>query len=137
MVALRLRYIAPLVVVAASLLQVAPAHSQTFIWVPTSGGLFNTAANWTPANGPPGAGDLVLFDLPNSQTVTFETEEIGGDSGCIRRSTREIAARATGQLKVDPPEGAYMLSASSGSIRPAPIDVGARRESAQNELLQP
>ena len=53
------------------------------------------------------------------------------------RSTREIAARSTGQLKVDPPEGTYTLSASSGGIRPAAIEVGARRESAQNELLQP
>ena len=83
----------------------------------------------------------VVFIISNqstaAQTVTFETEEIGGDSGGIRRSTREIAARSTGQLKVDPPEGAYMLSASSGSIRPAAIEVGARRESAQNELLQP
>ena len=83
----------------------------------------------------------VVFIISNqstaAQTVTFETDEIGGDSGGIRRSTREIAARSTAQLKVDPPEGTYMLSASSGGIRPAAIEVGARRESAQNELLQP
>jgi hypothetical protein len=83
----------------------------------------------------------VVFIISNQsgapQTVTFETDEIGGDSGGIRRSTREIAERSTGQLKVDPPEGTYRLSASSGSIRPAAIEVGERRESAQNELLQP
>ena len=72
-----------------------------------------------------------------AQTVTFETDEIGGESGGITRSTPEIAARSTGQLKVDPPEGTYRLSASSSSIRPAAIEVGVRRESAQNELLQP
>lgn len=27
--------------------------AQAFTWVPTSGGLFNTAANWSPAGGPP------------------------------------------------------------------------------------
>jgi hypothetical protein len=83
----------------------------------------------------------VVFIISNQSTapqrVTFETDEIGGSSGGIRRSTAEIAARSTGQLKVDPPEGTYQLSASSGSIRPAAVEVGARRESAQNELLQP
>jgi hypothetical protein len=83
----------------------------------------------------------VVFIISNqsgaAQTVTFETDEIGGDSGGITRSTNEIASRSTAQLKVDPPEGTYRLSASTSSIRPAEIDVGARRESAQNELLQP
>jgi hypothetical protein len=83
----------------------------------------------------------VVFIISNqstaAQTVTFETDEIGGDSGGIRRSTREIEARSTAQLKVDPPEGTYVLSASSSDIRSAAIEVGARRESAQNELLQP
>jgi hypothetical protein len=83
----------------------------------------------------------VVFIISNqstaAQTVTFETDEIAGKSGGITRSTPEIAARSTGQLKVDPPEGTYRLSASSGSIRPAAIEVGARRKSAQNELLQP
>jgi hypothetical protein len=81
----------------------------------------------------------VVFIISNQsgspQTVTFETDEIG--SRGIKRSTSEIAARSTGQLKVDPPEGTYRLSASSSGIRPAAIEVGERRESAQNELLQP
>jgi hypothetical protein len=83
----------------------------------------------------------VVFIISNQsgapQTVTFETDEIGGDAGGIRRSTREIAARSTGDLKVDPPEGTYRLSASAGGITPAAVEVGARRRSAQNELLQP
>ena len=83
----------------------------------------------------------VVFIISNQsrapQTVTFETDEIGGDTGGIQRSTSEIAARSTGQLKVDPPEGSYRLSASTGGIRPAAIQVGERRPSAQNELLQP
>jgi hypothetical protein len=83
----------------------------------------------------------VTFIISNQsgapQTVTFETDEIGGDAGGIKRSTREIAARSTGQLKVDPPEGTYRLSAGTAGIRPAAIRVGERRESAQNALLQP
>jgi hypothetical protein len=83
----------------------------------------------------------VVFIISNQsgapQTVTFETDEIGGGSGGITRSTPEIAARSTGQLKVDPPEGTYRLSASASDIRAAAIEVGERRESAQNKLLQP
>jgi hypothetical protein len=87
-----------------------------------------------------GSGPVVIIISNQSgapQTVTFETDEIGGDSGGIRRSTPEIAARSTGQLKVDPPEGAYRLSASEGDITPAALVVSERRPSAQNELLQP
>ena len=87
-----------------------------------------------------GAGPVVIVISNQSgapQTVTFETDEIGGDSGGIQRSTPEIAARSTGQLQVDPPEGTYRLSASAGDITPAPLRVGERRPSAQNELLQP
>jgi hypothetical protein len=87
-----------------------------------------------------GSGPVVIIISNQSgapQTVTFETDEIGGDSGGIRRSTPEIAARSTGQLQVDPPEGTYRLSASVGDISPAAMRVGERRPSAQNELLQP
>jgi hypothetical protein len=87
-----------------------------------------------------GSGPVVIIISNQSgapQTVTLETDEIGGESGGIRRSTPEIAARSTGQLKVDPPEGTYRLSASAGDITPAALAVGERRESAQNELLQP
>ena len=87
-----------------------------------------------------GSGPVVIIISNQSgapQTVTFETDEIGGDSGGIQRSTPEIAARSTGQLQVDPPEGTYRLSASAGDITPASLRVGERRPSAQNELLQP
>ena len=87
-----------------------------------------------------GSGPVVIIISNQSgapQTVTFETDEIGGDSGGIQRSTPEIAARSTGQLQVDPPEGTYRLSASAGDITPAALRVGERRPSAQNELLQP
>lgn len=87
-----------------------------------------------------GSGPVVIIISNQSgapQTVTFETDEIGGESGGIRRSTQEIASRSTGQLKVDPPEGTYRLSASADDIEPARLEVGARRKSAQDELLQP
>ena len=83
----------------------------------------------------------VVFVISNQsgapQTVTFETDEIGGATGGIQRSTREIGSRSTAQLKVDPPEGTYRLSASAADVAPAAVEVGARRESAQDELLQP
>jgi hypothetical protein len=87
-----------------------------------------------------GSGPVVIIISNQSgapQTVTFETNEIGGKSGGIQRSTQEIAARSTGQLKVDPPEGTYLLSTDAADIAPAELEVGARRASAQDDLLQP
>jgi hypothetical protein len=87
-----------------------------------------------------GSGPVVIIISNQSgapQTVTLETDEIGGGSGGIRRSTSEIASRSTGQLQADPPEGTYRLSTGSADITPAELEVGERRESAQNELLQP
>jgi hypothetical protein len=87
-----------------------------------------------------GSGPVVIIISNQSgvpQRVTFETDELGGASGGISRTTREIGSRSTAQLKVDPPEGTYSLSASAGGIAPAALAVGERRESAQNELLQP
>jgi hypothetical protein len=87
-----------------------------------------------------GSGPVVIIISNQStaaQRVTFETDELGGDTGGISRSTGEIAARSTGQLKVDAPSGTYSLSASTSSIRAATVEVGERRESAQNDLLQP
>lgn len=48
--------------------------AQTFTWQPTSGGLYNTAANWSPAGGPPNAaGEIALFNGTATQTVTLQT----------------------------------------------------------------
>jgi hypothetical protein len=86
-------------------------------------------------------GGPVVFIISNqsgaAQKVTFETDELGASKGGIRRSTGTIQPRSTAQLKADPEEGAYMLSASSGGVAPAPIKVGPRRRSSQNDLLLP
>lgn len=41
-------------------------------WNNPAGGLFQTASNWTPA-GPPGSGQLAIFDLYDSYTVNFSS----------------------------------------------------------------
>jgi hypothetical protein len=86
-------------------------------------------------------GGPVVFVISNqsgsAQKVTFETDELGASTGGIRRSTGPIAARSTGELKVDAPEGSYTMSASAGGIKPATVEVSKRRRSAQNDLLLP
>ena len=86
-------------------------------------------------------GGPVTFIISNqsgaAQKLTFESDELGASTGGIRRSTNTIAPRSTGQLKVDPDEGAYTLRASSGGVAPAPIKVGPQRRSSQNDLLLP
>jgi hypothetical protein len=87
-----------------------------------------------------GAGPVVFIISNQSgaaQKVTFETDELGAAHGGIRASTGTIGPRSTGQLKVDPPEGSYTLSASGDDITPANVEVSKRRRSSQNDLLLP
>ena len=87
-----------------------------------------------------GAGPVV-FVISNqsglAQEVTFETDELGGSQGGIRRSAGPIAPRSTGTLKVDARQGTYRLSTSSQGVRAASVEVSEPRPSAQDELLQP
>lgn len=48
------------------------AVAATFNWTNNSGGVFSTAANWTPV-GPPTSGDIARFNLPQAYTVTVNT----------------------------------------------------------------
>jgi hypothetical protein len=70
------------------------------------------------------------------QTMTLETDEIGGDRPGLKKSTDPIAPRGTGTLKADVREGTYALSASDGP-EPVTVEVGPERASAQDQLLQP
>jgi hypothetical protein len=87
-----------------------------------------------------GAGPVTIIVSNQSgavQRVTFETNEIGGTEGGIRKTVGPVAAQGTATLQVDPREGTYRLSVKRGGVRPAAIEVGKPRPSSQNELLQP
>jgi hypothetical protein len=87
-----------------------------------------------------GAGPVVFIisnQSGDAQKVTFESDELGAAHGGIRRSTERILPRSTGELRVDAAQGTYTLSASTGGIRPASVEVSARRRSSQNDLLLP
>jgi hypothetical protein len=86
-----------------------------------------------------GAGPIEVIISNQSaapRRLTFETDEVGGESGGLRRATETIAPRRTGTLKLDPREGTYRVSAGDG-VESAAVLVGRPRPSAQNELLQP
>jgi hypothetical protein len=86
-------------------------------------------------------GGPVVFVIANqsgaAQRVTFETDELGGSQGGIRRTSRRLAPGTTGRLQADAREGSYRLEVSSGGVEPAAIEVSERRPSAQDRLLQP
>ncbi|HEX6023889.1 MAG TPA: hypothetical protein VFZ00_18005 [Solirubrobacter sp.] len=87
-----------------------------------------------------GAGPIELVisnqsDAP--QTVTFETDELGGSEGGNRASSSEVAAGGTGRLRIDVREGTYSVSVDDDAIREARVEIGPPRESGQNRLLLP
>jgi hypothetical protein len=84
-----------------------------------------------------GAGPIRLIvsnQTTSAQAVTFET---GGNAPGVTGTTAPIVPAGTGTLELDATEGEYEISTDDGRIRPATVRVGAARESAQNELLQP
>ena len=87
-----------------------------------------------------GAGPIVLTianETHASHRVTLETDELGASTPGLKQSTGPINPDGTSTLKVDVKSGDYQLSADGGQIKPARVQVGARRKSAQNDLLQP
>jgi hypothetical protein len=87
-----------------------------------------------------GAGPITVIVSNQSgaeQTVTFETDEIGGTEGGIRRSAGPVADQDTASFNADPREGTYRLAVGDKEIRPAAIEVGKRRASGRDQLLQP
>jgi hypothetical protein len=87
-----------------------------------------------------GAGPIVMIvsnQTAEQQTVTLETEELGGSKPGLRKSTTPIGPRSTGTLKADVRQGTYAVSTRGGGIEPATVEVGKARRSAQDQLLQP
>jgi hypothetical protein len=87
-----------------------------------------------------GAGTIVLIVSNQSgapQTVTFETDELGGRKVGRQASSPEIAPRATGRLTIDAREGTYSVHVGDRAIRAARVKVGPPRKSAQDQLLLP
>ena len=85
-----------------------------------------------------GAGPVVIIVSNQSgseQTVTLQTDEIGGTQAGIKQSTDPIAPRGTGTLKADVREGTYALSVATAPARHA--RGRRRRKSAQDTLLEP
>ena len=88
-----------------------------------------------------GAGPIVVIvtnQSASSQDVTFQNSTAGSGSGNeLTQSTGPINPGDTGQIKLDVVQGSYLVRTGSESIRPASVNVGPERASAQNDLLQP
>ena len=87
-----------------------------------------------------GAGPVTLIvtnQTESSQEITLETDEIGGDAPGIEQRSGPINPGDTASLKADLAEGSYRVGVDGSGIGASSLRVGAQRESAQNDLLQP
>lgn len=85
-----------------------------------------------------GAGPISLVianQTDASQRITI-VREINGQPQ-PGEQTGPINPHDTATLKADVEEGEYEIRVEGDGIAPAKVSVGAERESAQNELLQP
>jgi hypothetical protein len=87
-----------------------------------------------------GAGPITVIVSNQSgaaQELTFETDEVAGTQGGIRRSVGPVPAGSTAELQADPRQGTYRLGVRDRRIKPAALTVGPARPSGQGQLLQP
>lgn len=87
-----------------------------------------------------GGGPIVLVvanQSSNSQEATLETDTLSQTDKGVTQTSGLINPGGTGTLKVDVTQGTYTLRVGNPAIRPATIEVGAKRPSAQNDVLLP
>ena len=78
---------------------------------------------------------IIVNQTEAAQQVTFESK---GGGGGFTQQTGPINPRDTATLRADVPSGdAVVRVGGAGGIQAAQVRVGSRRESAQNQLLQP
>ena len=84
-----------------------------------------------------GAGPVSLVianQTSAAQQITFET---AGSGAGFKQQTGPINPGDTATLKADVAEGEVTVRVQGDGIKPAQLTVGARRASAQDDLLQP
>jgi hypothetical protein len=84
-----------------------------------------------------GAGPIRLIVSNQTAAEQALTLETGGNASGVTQTTQPIRPSGTATLEVDVSEGDYELTSSDGGVKAAAVQVGAPRESAQNELLLP
>jgi hypothetical protein len=84
-----------------------------------------------------GAGPVTLIVTNQTSASQQLTLEISSGEAGFKGRTGPINPRDTSQLKADLDPGSYSVHVDGGSIRAAKLNVGAKRPSAQNDLLQP
>ena len=91
----------------------------------------------SPAEFGAGPVTLLIANLTEeSQQVTIETRDLAQKAG-IKQTSSVINPQGTGTLKVDVPEGTYVVSVARDGIQEATVAVGDERPSSQDQLLQP
>lgn len=77
---------------------------------------------------------VVANQTSAAQSITFET---AGSAAGFSQQTGPLNPGDTATLRADLPPGKVTVKVQGDGIDPALVTVGARRGSAQNELLQP
>jgi len=131
-------------IVCAALLSIAidgTARAATFSWSNASGGNYSTAANWTPAGGPPGSGDIAQLTLPNTYAINYTTSptintltQTQGDVTLNLNSTTFTTTNGTNNV-MGSAGLTSTLRVSGGNFRPGGLSIASVAGSTGNLFL--
>ncbi len=109
----------------------ATTRAATVEWINNAGGVFSTAANWSPGVVP-GSSDTALFDLSSPYVVTFSTSPILSaltqNDGFVTMNlvTRSLSTTSTAASSMGNVAGlTSTLDILNGTFRPANFSIGA------------
>ncbi len=81
---------------------------------------------------------LVVTNLTgSSQQLTLKGNQSGGYSAPISQQTGPINPQDTGSLSANVTQGSYSVQVQQASIKAGTVQVGAERNSSQNQVLLP
>lgn len=102
-----------------------------------SASITNDKVTVSPAEFGAGPVTLLIANLTDeTQRITVETQDLADEAG-IKQQSSDINPQGTASLKVDVPEGEYVVAVEAAGIKEAKVTVGAERPSSQDQLLQP
>jgi T5SS/PEP-CTERM-associated repeat protein len=101
-------------VAMACLAGAASVEAATYRWTTATSGAYTTGAMWTPAGGPGGPADTVLFNAPSTPATRYTVSNVGGTSFQLQAAAGAMTLQITSLTLTSP--GTSLFGADGSMI---------------------